>query len=248
MSSLVDLLKSVILARESIGIVLIVACSLALYANRGFVRDVRDDPSAFWRIVARVAAVSGGITLLWVGLLDDWGQLVAEPYRHSLKWEYQRVVYGAIDPAIRAVSVVLILVSLTALACLFARHIGGYLLQAGTLVLAVMVWMPMYIMGQRLNAMIIQGAESSTSLPEILGVGAFWIVRMGLATLVVATTLLTAMMAIALVATLVLDLLRLRVPRETHEADGFFSELGRRAEGREDIPLKTLWRPIRRPL
>jgi len=115
-------------------------------------------------------------------------------------------------------------------------------------VLSALIWMPVFIMNQRLNAMIVQGAEASETLPEVLGLSAFWAVRMGLGVLTIGATLLTGMMALALVATVILDLLGLRQQRITHEADGFFGELGRRSGQYEDVPLKTLWRPIRRPL
>ncbi len=247
MNNLADMLKSALMARQSIGIVLLLLCVLAVYANRGFFREVWNDPSRFWRVMARSAAALGVSTLIWVALLDDWLQLVAEPYRLSMPWDYQRVVLDPIDSTIRTISIVLIGAMLLTMACLFARHVGGYLLQAGTLVLATLVWMPIFIMNQRLNAMIVQGAEASETLPEVLGLSAFWVIRMGLGALTIMATLMTVMMLMALVATLLLDLLGLRQQRITHEADGFFSELGRRADQREDIPLKALWRPIRRP-
>jgi len=248
MDNLVDLIKSIILARQTVGVVLIIAAVAGMYAGREFLRDVWNDPAPFWRTMARLAAAALAVTFAWTAVFDDWLQLVAEPYRLSLQWNYQRVVYDPIDPAFRAVTVALVAVSLVLLACLFARHVGAYLLQAATLVVAMIVWMPLFIMNQRMNAMIVQGAEASDSLPEILGVTAFWLVRMGLAVTTVAVTLLAVTMLVALVATVVLDLFRLREVRVTHEADGFFSELGKRAEGHEDIPLKALWRPIRRPL
>lgn len=248
MTDLADIIKSALLARESIGIILLTACALAVRFNRPFFREVWHDPSRFWRVTARLAALLGLATLVWVAAFDDWLQLVAEPYRLSMPWDYQRVVYDPVDPAIRAVSVGLIVAALIALACLFARHIGGYLLQAGTLVLSALIWMPIFIMNQRLNAMVVQGAEASETLPEVLGVTAFWVVRMGLGIVTIGATLMTGMMLLALVATVILDLFGLRQQRITHEADGFFTELQRRAGQHEEVPLKALWRPTRRPL
>ena len=248
MNTLADVIKSTLLAREAIGVVLILVCVLAVRFNRPFFREVWNDPSRFWRAMAKLAAALGGATLVWVAVFDDWLQLVAEPYRLSMPWDYQRVVFDPVDPAFRAVSVGLIVATLAVLACLFARHIGGYLLQVGTLVLSALIWTPIFIMNQRLNAMIVQGAEASETLPEVLGLSAFWVVRMGLGIVTIGATLMTGMMLLALVATAVLDLFGLRQQRITHEADGFFTELQRRAGQREDIPLKTLWRPIRRPL
>ena len=165
-----------------------------------------------------------------------------------MPWDYQRVVYAPVDPTIRGIGVVLLVATPVAIACLFARHVGGYFLQIGTLALSAIVWMPLFIINQRLNAMVVQGAEASETLPEVLGLSAFWVLRIGLGALTIGATLMTGTMLIALVTTLLLDLLGLRKHRVTHEADGFFSELGRRADQREDIPLKMLWRPIQRPL
>ncbi|MEJ7900517.1 MAG: hypothetical protein WKF63_01650 [Thermomicrobiales bacterium] len=248
MNTLADAIKSTLLAREAIGVVLIAACALAMQVNRPFLREVWNDPSRFWRVTARLAATLALAALVWMAAFDDWLQLVAEPYRLSMPWEYQRVVFDPIDPALRAGSVVLIVAMLAVLACLFARHIGGYPLQLGTLVLSALIWTPIFIMNQRLNAMIVQGAEASETLPQVLGLSAFWVVRMGLGVVTIAATLMTGIMLLALVATVFLDLFGLRQQRITHEADGFFTELQRRAGQREDIPLKTLWRPIRRPL
>jgi hypothetical protein len=248
MSNLADAIESILLAREVTGVVLIVLCARAVRVNRPFFREVWNDPSRFWRGTARVAAALGLAMLVWVTIFDDWLQLVAEPYRLSMPWEYQRVVFDPVDPTLRAISVGLIVAALAVMACLFARHVGGYLLQVGTLVLSALIWMPIFIMNQRLNAMIVQGAEASETLPEVLGLSAFWVVRMSLGVLTIGATLMTGTMLLALVATTILDLLGLREQRITHEADGFFTELQRRSGQHEDIPLKTLWRPIRRPL
>jgi hypothetical protein len=248
MNNLADAIKSVLLARESVGVVLILLCGTGIWFNRAFFRDVWTDPAPFWRAMARIAVVLVAAMLVWVAAFDDWLQLVAEPYRLSMPWDYQRVVYDPIDPTIRAISVGLIAVALLAMACLFARHVGGYLMQVGTLTLSALVWMPVFIMNQRLNAMVVQGADASETLPEVLGLSAFWVVRVGLGALTIGATLMTGMMILALVATVILDMLRLRQPQITHEADGFFSALGSRANQHEDVPLKALWRPIRRPL
>lgn len=248
MNNFSDHILNAILSRQAAGVVLILACAALLVANRPFIREVRFDQSRFWRVMARLAAITGAATLVWTTLFDDWLQIIAEPYRLSMKWNYQRVVLDPVDPALRAVSVALIGLTLLWLACLFARHIGGYMLQVGTLIIGALLWIPLYVMNQRMNAMVVQGAESAGTLPETLGLAAFWVVRMVLGVLTIAATLLPVMMVIALVATVLLDLFKMRIPPATTEADGFFSELGRRATQREDIPLSHFWRPIRRPL
>jgi hypothetical protein len=247
-NNLSDLILTAILSRQAAGIVLILVTAALVIINRPFIREVRFDQSRFWRIIARLAAITGSVALIWTTVFDDWLQIIAEPYRLSMKWDYQRVILDPVDPALRAISVALIGLTLVWLACLFARHVGGYMLQFATLIIGAMLWIPLYVMNQRMNAMVVQGAESADTLPETLGLTAFWVVRMVLGVLTIGATLLPAMMIIALIATVVLDLFKLRTPPDTTEADGFFSELGRRATQREDIPLKYFWRPIRRPL
>jgi MFS family permease len=248
MDTLGQSIESIMLSRPAIG-VLLIALGIALaYANRSVMAEIASDPSPGWRVIARIAAALLTVTVLWTTFLDDWLQLVAEPLRLSMKWEYQRVVYDPVDPTIRWLTVGLIAATLVALALLFARHVGGYGLQLGVLVLAGIAWVPLYVMGQRMNSMVVQGAEASDTLPETLGLLAFWLVRAGLGVAAILVTLLFAMMPIALVATALLDLTGLRHPRVTHEADSFFSELGNRAGEHEDVPLRAFWRPIRRPL
>jgi hypothetical protein len=180
--------------------------------------------------------------------MDDWLQLVAEPYRLSQQWEYQRVVYDPVDTTIRIVSVILIATALLFLAMLFARHVGAYVMQIGTLLIGLMLWIPLYIMNQRMNVMIVEGAAASTSLLETMGLTVFWVLRAGLGVATVVITLLPVMMIMALIVTLLLDLFNKREPPVTTEAEGFFSELGRRAGQYEDVPLSHFWRPFRRPL
>lgn len=248
MDTLGQTIESIMLSRPAVGVLLLGLALALIAANRSTFADVWHDPSSFWRLLARLGAGLTAVTLVWTTVLDDWLQLVAEPFRLSMKWEYQRVVYDPVDPTIRWLTVALIAASLVTLALLFARHVGGYGLQVGIFVLAAIAWVPLYVMSQRMNSMVVQGAESSDSLLETLGLFAFWLVRAGLGIAAILVTLLFAMMPIALAATALLDLTGLRHPRETHEADSFFSELGNRAGEHEDVPLRAFWRPIRRPL
>jgi hypothetical protein len=244
----VAFLQDVMLSRQAAGVALILATGLMLAANRGFIRDVAADPAPGWRILARLAAIMGSATLMWVTLLDDWLQIVVEPYRLSLRWEYQRILLGPIDPAIRTVSVILIAMTVVLLACLAARHLGGYLFQVGTLLVSVLAWIPLFVLNQRLNALVAQGAAADASTGEVLGLALFWIVRLGLAVITIGISLAAVTMALSLVVSIVLDILHAREPRPTNEADEFFNSLRTRSDETPDIPIHSYWRPIRRPL
>ena len=247
MSALAEAIHAAIVSRQSVGIILILAIALVLAANRGFVRDVADDPAPGWRALVRFAAMIGMVSLVWVTVFDDWLQLVVEPYRLSLKWEYQRVLLSPIEAEIRITSVVLIGVTLLAIAFLAARHMGGYLMQVGVLLVSTLAWIPLFIMNQRVNALVIQGAEADASVLDVLGLALFWIVRMMLGVVTIAMSAAAVTMLMSLVATVILDLLRAREPRVTREADAFFGSISSRVGDNPDTPIHSYWKPIRRP-
>jgi hypothetical protein len=236
------------LSRQAIGVAMALVVLLFVTLNRSFCRAVWTDPAAFWRATARYTTIAMGVALVWIGLLDDWLQIVTEPYRLSQKWESKREIYQPIDGNIRTVSIILLAFALLGIAMLFARHVGGYGLQLGTFLIGVLLWIPLFIMNGRINTTLLQGAETSDTALEVAGLSVFWILRMGLVVGTVLATLLPITMVIALVVTFILDLFHIRQPPITHEADGFFAELGNRATERHDVPLKYLWKPHRRPL
>lgn len=248
MTSSATFLVDIMLARQSVGVAMALTVILFVILNRSFCRDIWRDPSRFWRIVARFTAGAVGAALIWVGLFDDWLQLVTEPYRLSQRWESKREIYHQIDPTIRTISVILLALALVGIAMLFARHVGGYGLQLVTGMIGVLLWIPLFIMNGHVNSLFLQGSESANSLPEAAGLGAFWLLVLVLTIATVLATLTPITMAIALVVTFLLDLFHMRQPPITQEADGFFAELGNRATERHDIPLKYLWKPHRRPL
>jgi hypothetical protein len=248
MSQLPGYVERAMLASQTIGAILAVVLVMIALRNRPFIRDVFADPDRFWRMAAKVTLGILATTLTWITLVDNWLQLSSEPYRLSRPWDYQRVVFDPVSPDIRFVSVGLLVATAIGMAALFARHIGGYLLQAGMLIVVTVAWIPLFIFQQRLNLLVIDAAESSTSWSGVAGIMAFWIPRTGFGLLSIAATWLIVTFLIAPVVTLMLDLLRLRVSRTTHEADPFFAALGNRSDAYGDVPLKSHWRPIRRPV
>lgn len=227
-----------------LGAVLLVIAAL----NRPFLRDIAQDPSRFWRISARMTLGLLIASLVWVTLLDNWLQLSGEPYRLSRSWESQRVVFDPVATGIRIVSIALLLATAVGLAALFARHVGGYAVQLGILVVATVAWIPLFIFQQRLNLLVLDAVESSSSWGGLAGITAFWTLRTAFGILSIGATALILTFLIAPFVTLVLDLAGLRVMRATTEADPFFAALEDRSGGYNDAPLKSHWRPIRRPL
>ncbi len=229
------------------GIMLMLFVAIVAWVNRPFIRDVAADGDRFWRILARATAALTVGSLLWVGVFDNWFQLVAEPFRLSRRWASQRVVIDPIGSEIRIVTGVLLASLLLLGAALFARHIGGYLLQVALLIIGVATWIPLFIIQQRAEVMVIDGVSASETWSAFAGITGFWLLRTALGITIVSSTLMVGMMLIAPVVTLLLDLTGLRYSRTTREADAFFAAVQTHAKDHQDVPLRDRWRPIRQP-
>jgi hypothetical protein len=247
MIEIVNRIEVALISPHAFGAVLMLFAALVARANRPFLRDVASDTERFWRVVARAGATFTVISLLWIGTVDNWLQLIAEPFRLTRRWESQRVVFDPVGLEVRIVTGLLLANLLLVGAALFARHIGGYLLQGALLIVGVAMWGPLFIVQQRADVMVLDGVSASEHWGAFVGVATFWALRTALGIAIVLVTLLIGLMLIAPVVTLLLDLSGLRHPRTTREADQFFSVVQSHAREHEDVPLKDRWRPIRQP-
>lgn len=236
----------ILLSNTMMGIAVIAAIGIFAWSLRHALSVLFEDSERRWRHIARVWVWTVSALIVWITLFDDWLQLVTEPYRLSQRWEYQRVIFDPIDRDVRIVTVALLIVSLVPTAALFARHIGGYLLQFSTLILAVFAWFPIFVFRQRLDMFVNTIPESGNgSAAEIGGFLGFWVMRTGFGVLSVASTWLVLVMTVAPIVTFVLDRLNWRQPRISDEAIPFYAALAENAARHVDIPLSSRWRPIR---
>lgn len=232
-----------------LGVAMLLALGVTAWTNRAYVRDVLADDEPLWRVIARFAVLVSLALLVWGTLFDNWLQLIAEPYRLSRQWASERVVFDPVPEPVRWITVGLLALSLLGMACLVARHVGGYGIQLGLLTVATVLWSPLFVLRQRADVIVGFGQENATGdAASTVGFSLFVVLKwtLGLASLL--TSYLFALMLIAPVVTLVLDLLRLRAPRVTAEAQPFFAALGQHASQREEVSLHTRQRPIRRSL
>ena len=232
-------IDTVLDSNEALGAALVVVLLLAGRANRTFLRDVARDPDAFWRFVARWALAAIAAVIAWGSLFDNWRQLVGAPFRVAQRFPSQRVEYGAPSSEVRTVTVVLLGIALLPLACLVARHVAGYLLQAIFGLGALVLWVPLFAIRQRLNVNLAVGFDGRWTSPlDVLGYVLFvtlaWLFEITLMLLLFGI----ALAVVAIPITLALDLLRLRRPRATAESAAFFASFARRAgtAGRPESP------------
>jgi hypothetical protein len=237
---------NLLLSNTAMGLAIITVIATLGWTQRSPLSILFEEPERRWRWMAWVWASILGVVIAWITLTDDWLQLVTEPYRLSQQWDSQRVIFDPVDPTIRLATIGLIGLSLLPSAALFARHIGGYLLQFVLLVISLCAWFPVFIFRQRLD-MVVNTAPANTpdSMSETASFLVFWLLRTMLGVLSVAATWLVLVMAIAPVATFALDRLNWRAPKISAEANGFYAALEANAAQHIDVPLASRWKPIR---
>lgn len=218
---------------EALGVALTVVLLLVGRANRGFLRDVATDPDPPWRVIPRLALVASALLIGWVSVVDNWRQLIGLPYRLSQRFPSQRVEYDPPSDTVRAITLVLLALSLLFVACLVARHVGGYVIQIVLLIGTLVFWTPLFALRQRFNVNLALGFEGNATDPlDVVGY-LLWVVMAWLFEIVTLLLSYGALLAaVALPVTLLLDLMRLRRPRTSTEAAAFFASFaGRTGSG-----------------
>jgi hypothetical protein len=214
---------------ETLGLILLALLVMLWARNRSFVREISEDASRGWRIVARMATGMAIITILWISFLDNWRQLTAIPFQASRQWQYQRVQIDPPSAEIRAITFILLAATLVLVSALMARHIGGYFLQFALLMGALAGWLPFFVIRQRFTLDLAMGFTGSwTSPTDVAAYLGFVVLSWGFDLGLILISFVALLGAVALPTTLVLDLLRLRRPKITQESRPFFNAIGHR--------------------
>lgn len=253
MESAFPSVQSSLLHPIALGVLFIATIGGIAWIGRRSLRDALTSPERRWRVIARLWAGTGSAFLLWGTLLDNWLQLANEPYRRMLRWGYEREVIAPVAPEVRTITLVLLIATALLSAMLFARYIGGYGLQLAGIVVGVVVWVPLFILRQRLDILVREAVDDGgrVSAGDFTGWLLFWILRTAFCLGFLLLGMAVVVLLIAPVVTLVLDLLHMRRPPDSREANAFFSTLGRQASAYEEGSSQSLharWRPIERPL
>lgn len=246
-------IQSFLLHPITLGAILIACVAAAAWIGRRPLRDTMYSPERRWRLIARLWAITGGAFLLWGTLFDDWLQLANEPYRRMLKWGYERQVLAPVAPEVRTVTIVLLAVTALLSAMMFARYVGGYGLQLVGIIGGIVIWMPFFILRQRLDILVREavGDGKTVTAGDFVGWILFWGLRTAFCLGFVMLGFAVIVLLIAPIVTLVLDVFHMRRPPDTLEANDFFSTLSRQASAYEEGSSQSLqarWRPIERPL
>ncbi|MGC4105558.1 MAG: hypothetical protein QM753_04275 [Thermomicrobiales bacterium] len=245
-------IQSFLLHPTTLGVLFVAVIATLAWIGRRPLRDALTSPERRWRIVARLWAGTSIAFLLWGTFFDNWLQLANEPYRRMLKWGYEREVIDPVPTDIRAVTIALLVATAILSAMLFARYVGGYGLQFAGIIIGIVVWLPFFILRQRLDILVHEavGDGGRVSTGDFVGWMLFWTLRTVFCLGFLTLGLAMAVLLIAPVVTLVLDLLHMRRPPDSREANDFFRTLSRQASTYEEGSSQSLharWRPIERP-
>ena len=222
-------IEHLLASNEVLGAALLAILVALVLKNRSFFRDVWRDQDRFWRVIARVALLSLLALVIWGSLADNWRQLAGTPYRVIQMFPSKRVEVDPPAAWIRDITTVLIVIALIFTACLVARHIGGYVTQLALLMIAVVSWIPFFILRQRLDLNLALGFDGSWTSPlDVAGYVLFVLAAWAIDSLVLVMSFTVLLMAVSLPVTLLLDITRLRKPRVRGEANSYFRALSHR--------------------
>jgi hypothetical protein len=210
----------------AIGIVLIGTLLAIVLRWRYDVAVLFRDPQPAWRALAWVAFGSTAALALWGTLADNWRKMVGEALDINEKYVSQRLVPEPVPRDIRAVTVVLLAVSLLTMAPLFARHVGGYLYQISLTISAVALFILFYFLRQRLDTVL----ATIYTLPPLLSFGMLATIIFVLLDYAANVGLLVVVYLgllglVALPVTVVLDLLRQREPAPDASSAAFYAKV-----------------------
>lgn len=222
-------IDTILATNEALGIALFVILSLIVYLNRPFFRDVWRDPDRFWRVIARLALISLLALIAWGSLADNWRQLAGTPYRVIQIFPSKRVEVDPPGDLVRDITIALIVVAAIFTGCLVSRHVGGYLLQLALLMVAVVSWIPFFILRQRLDLNLALGFEGSWRSPlDVAGYVVFVLAAWVVDSMVLVGSFVVLLIGASIPLTLILDITRLRRPRVRGEAASYFRALADR--------------------
>lgn len=227
-------------SNQALGFVLLALLAALGWWQREMLGDIARAPSLAWRVVAWAALGLTAALVLWFTFADDWRKIFGELLDIGERFPSQRAVLDPVDPAIRRVSLILLIAALLTTGALFARYIGGYGLQIVIAILGISSFFPCYLIRQRLDT----GLAGILDLPSffslaMLGTVFFLLLDYSANIALILTSYLGLLGLIALPITAILDLLgRREAPvRPTAEVTDFYSRLSAGVEERHAAQL-----------
>lgn len=210
----------------ALGLALIGVVAALAYRARGPLRDMLRARQPAWRALAGAFCGATLALLLWGTLADNWRKMVGEALDFRERFASQRIVVEPVAGDVRAVTLVLLAVSLLAAAPLFARYVGGYGLQIATIITGFAAFVPLYLIRQRLDT----GLAGIFELPPLFSLAMLATIVFLLTAYLTNVALLLAIYLgllglVAVPVTIALDLLGRRDPPPDPAPATFYASL-----------------------
>ena len=181
-----------------------------------------------WRALAWLGFGSTAALALWGTFADNWRKMVGEALDINERYLSQRLVLEPVARDVRAVTLVLLALSLLAMAPLFARYVGGYGYQLLLVLVGGALFIPAFAVRQRLDTILV--STLLYDLPPLFSLGMlstiiFVVLDYAANVALLVISYLGLLGLVALPVTLVLDLLRQREPPPSRETEAYYAEL-----------------------
>ena len=212
----------------AIGLVLLALLLALVWRQRHNLDVPLTSPQRAWRALAWLGFGSTAALALWGTFADNWRKLVGEALDINERYLSQRLVLEPVARDVRAVTLVLLALSLLAMAPLFARYVGGYGYQLALLLLGTVLFIPTFALRQRLDTILVSTLLYDLPPPLSLGMLAtiiFVVLDYAANVALLVISYLGLLGLVALPVTLVLDLLRQREPPPDRQTEAYYAEL-----------------------
>ncbi len=212
----------------AVGLLLLALLLALVWRQRHNLDVLFTSPQRSWRALAWLGFGSTAALALWGTFADNWRKMIGEALDINERYLSQRLVLEPVARDVRAVTLVLLALSLLTMAPLFARYVGGYGYQLALMILGGTLFFPGFFLRQRLDTVLVSTLLFDLPPPLSLGMLAtiiFVVLDYAANVALLVITYLGLLGLVALPVTLVLDLLRQREPPPDREPEAYYAEL-----------------------
>ncbi|MFN8540434.1 MAG: hypothetical protein U0232_23525 [Thermomicrobiales bacterium] len=213
----------------ALGLVLCLTVAGLVWWQRRALQEMIGVPETTWRVIAWGAFGLTVAILIWGTFADDWRKMFGELLDLRQQYSAERTVKNPVPGEFRTVTLTLLVPAMLLTGALFARYIGGYILQVVVLIAGFSSVFMLYLFRQRLDAglaTIVLGKKTGFSLAALANI--FYLLIDYAANIgLILMAYITLLGLFAMPVTIVLDLLGRRDPpaRPTAADTDFYAQI-----------------------
>jgi hypothetical protein len=129
-------LYSFLTSNYPISLIIAVFAGLWAYRNRDSILRAMNGDTAIWNLIGRVAVGATVFGFVWITVFDNWRQMLGYLVQERLRYRADPLEAAVVGDGVRTVSLVLLGLSVVALAAVYARNRGAFVFLVISLVFA----------------------------------------------------------------------------------------------------------------